>query len=104
MLYAFWRFIQLLLPYWLVIFIHKRNKALPTNLKTREGNNYKAIMITNNCGIIFSEDEYIKNRAKFLKKQKALLDEYNKQIINEINSLPFEEREKLFGYLSDGSI
>lgn len=104
MLHDLWRFIQLFLPYGIIIWIHSKNKALPTNLRTREGNNYKAIMISNDYGIIFSDDKYIKNRAKFLKKQKALLDSYNEQIINEINSLPFEEREKLFGYIEDGNI
>lgn len=104
MLFNIWRFIQLWLPYWVILRMYKRNKALPANIRTRQGNNYKAILITEDYGVLFSEDKYIENRAMFLKEQKKILDLQNDMLIKEINSLPFEERERLYGHLKDDNV
>ena len=96
MLYNIWRFIQLLLPYWLVIQIYKANKALPTNIKTRSGRNLKAIMITDKYGILFTSENYIVNRTKKLREQQLLLNNANEILSKEINNLSFEAREEVF--------
>lgn len=95
MLYNLWRFIQLWLPFWLVLRIYRYNKALPTNIKTRQGNNLKAIMVTKNYGLLFTEDEYIQNRSKVLLQLQRQLDQQSNDITRELNSLSFMEREAL---------
>lgn len=105
MLYNLWRFIQLWLPYWIILKIYQSHKALPTNIKTRQGNNLKAIMVTKNYGVIFTEDKYIQNRSKVLLQLQRKLDEQSNNITRELNSLSFMERESLFNEEeSNGSI
>lgn len=96
MLYNLWRFIQLWLPYWIILKIYQSHKALPTNIKTRQGNNLKAIMVTKNYGVIFTEDKYIQNRSKVLLQLQRQLDQQSNDITRELNSLSFMERESLF--------
>lgn len=96
MLYKIWTFIQLLLPYWVVIQMYKHNKALPVNIKTRTGRTLKAIMVTTNYGILFDNGVYILNRGKHLQQQQKQLDEATQLIAKEINNLTFEAREELF--------
>ena len=96
MLYNLWRFLQFLLPYGLVLWIYRQNKALPTNIRTREGNNYKAIMISENYGLLFSETKYVKNRGNLLLRQKRLIEEENNRVIEELNSLNWQERDRIY--------
>ena len=96
MIYAIWKFIQLILPYWVVILLYKHNRALPVNIKTRTGRTLKAIMVTANYGILFDNGTYIKNRGKRLKQQQQQLNEATENIAREINNLTFEAREELF--------
>lgn len=96
MLYNLWRFIQLWLPYWIILKIYQSHKALPTNIKTRQGNNLKAIMVTKNYGVIFTEDKYIQNRSRVLLQLQRQLDQQSNDITRELNSLSFMERESLF--------
>ena len=96
MLYNIWRFIQLLLPYGFILNIYKRNKAIPTNIKTKSGRNLKAIMITDKYGVIFTEDIYIENRLHKLRQKQKQVDALNSQLANEINSLSFQAREIMF--------
>lgn len=95
-LYHIWRFIQLLLPYWLVLNIYKTNKAIPTNIKTRSGRNLKAIMITDKYGVIFTEDIYIENRLHKLRQKQKQVDAINNELAKEINNLSFQSREIMF--------
>lgn len=97
MLYNIWRFIQLFLPYILLIKIYKNNKAIPANIRTRTGRKLRAIMVTNDYGLLFREETYIANRGKILKERQAELDKLSNNIIREINELSFEERESLYG-------
>lgn len=101
MLFRLWKWIQLWLPYGLILFMYRRNKALTANIRTREGNTFKAILIDENYGVLFSSDTYIRNRGLYLKEQKGRIDAAQQTIIDEINALPFEEREKLYGYLQE---
>ncbi len=101
MLFSLWRWIQLWLPFGLILAIYKSKKALPANIKTRQGRDLKAIMITTEYGVLFSEEKYISERTKKLKQQKDYLDKAANQIVEEINSLNFMEREKLYGHLSE---
>lgn len=101
MLFKLWRWIQLWLPYGFILWLYRRNQAIPTNIRTREGNNYKAILITEDYGLLFSVDKYVKNRGSYLMEQKRLLEQKNNQVITELNSLNMEERERIY---RDGSI
>lgn len=96
MIFAIWRWIQLWLPYGFILWLYRRNQALPTNIKTREGNNYKAILITEDYGVLFSETKYIQNRGRFLMAQKKLIEQKNNEVIKELNSLNFFERENIY--------
>lgn len=96
MIFAIWRWIQLWLPYGFILWLYRRNQALPTNIKTREGNNYKAILITEDYGLLFSETKYIQNRGRFLMAQKKLIEQKNNEVIKELNSLNFFERENIY--------
>lgn len=102
MLFAIWRFIQLLLPYGLVLYIYSKNKALPTNIRTSYGKGLKAIMITTEYGILFSEDKYLSNRAEVLKKRKKEIDDMNAELLKELNSMTKEEKERLSEYFKEG--
>lgn len=101
MLYNLWRFIQLLLPYGLILHIYRCNKAMPANIKTRTGRNFRAILITTEYGIIFSDEKYIQNRTKRLKEKQKQVEAMNNALIDEINSLSFAERERLYGLTSE---
>ena len=96
MLHSIWRFIQLILPYGIILHIYKRNKAIPTNIKTKSGRNLKAIMITDRYGVLFTEDVYIENRLHKLRQKQKQVDALNSQLANEINSLSFKAREIMF--------
>lgn len=96
MIFKLWRFIQMFLPYGVILWIYRRNQAIPANIRTREGNNYKAILITEDYGLLFSEDKYVKNRGNFLMEQKRLIEEENNKVIKELNSLNMEERERIY--------
>jgi hypothetical protein len=85
----------LFLPFGIVLNHYKRKKALPTNIKTLSGRNFKAIPITTEYGIIFTEEKYVDGRLNALLKNKAMLDAQSDSIIREINSLSFEARESL---------
>jgi hypothetical protein len=76
--------------------MYQRNRALPANIKTRDGNNYKAILITENYGVLFSEDTYIKNRGRYLLKQKAEIEAQNDAVIRELQDLNVYERMRLY--------
>lgn len=101
MLYNIWRWIQLWLPFGLILHMYKYNKCLPTNIKTRHGLNLKAILITKDYGIICTQEEYIKNRGKLLKEKQAQVAKLNDSLMAEINSLSFEEREYLYNNRDD---
>ena len=51
MLYKFWSWLQLWLPYGLILYMYKNNKALPSQLRLRNGRKLKAIMISTDYGI-----------------------------------------------------
>ena len=95
MLYKFLRFLQLCLPFGLVLYMYKSDKALPANIKTRTGRNLKAIMLTTEYGLLFGEEVYIKNRTKVLKQQQKEASLLSDELLAELNSLSFEERERL---------
>lgn len=101
MIYSFWKWLQLWLPYGLLLFMYKNKKALPTNIKMRSGRNLKAIMITTDYGILFSEEKYVKNRLKKLVEKQKEVSYVNDLLIKEINELDFIQREKLVGSLRD---
>ena len=96
MLFKLWELIQLLLPLKLLIKIYKNKKAIPTNIKTRSGRGFKAIMITNDIGILFSNEVYIGDRVKKLVQQKKFLDKASDEILDEINSLSFNSKQELY--------
>ena len=102
MLYAIWRWIQLwFIPYGWLVKLYKANKALPANIKTRQGRNLRAIMVTTDYGILFTEETYIKNRAKKLKEEQERASRLNDALIQEINALSFQERESLYNSRDD---
>ena len=97
MLFNLWRFIQLLLPYWVVIHIYKSNRCIPANIRTRSGRNLSAIMVTDNYGVLFSDEKYVKDRVEKLKQQQLMLNTAMENVLSEINNLSFEVREQVFG-------
>lgn len=104
MLYAFWRWIQLWLPYGLILWMYKSNKAIPANIRTRQGRNLTAVMVTTDYGVIYSKEHYIENRAQKLKQKQKEISQYNDALIREINNLSFQERERLYNREEDGTI
>lgn len=97
MIFNIWRWIQMwLLPYGILVKLYRRNKALPANIRTWEGNNYKAILITKDYGILFSADKYIENRGKYLMEQKRIIEEQNTEVLNELHDLNVLAREEIY--------
>jgi len=99
MLYAIWRWIQLwILPMGWVLKIYSNNKALPANIRTASGRNYKAVLITTEYGLLFSEDKYIENRTQKLREKEYALAIANKQFMDELNSLSNSEKQKYYDF------
>lgn len=96
MLYKFWQWLQLWLPFGLVLHMYRMNPALPANISLRNGRKLKAIMITTDYGILFSDEIYIQNRLQLLKKQQQQAFELNNKLVHEINSLSLEQREQMY--------
>ena len=101
MIHALWRWIQLWLPYGLILFMYRNNKALLANIKMRTGRNLKAIMVTTDYGILFSEEKYIDNRLKRLVQKQKEVSQLNDILVKEINELDFIQKEQLLGNLKD---
>ena len=53
-------------------------------------------MITNDIGILFSNEVYIGDRVKKLVQQKKFLDKASGKILDEINSLSFNSKQELY--------
>lgn len=96
MLFKLWGWIQLLLPYGLILKLYKSNRAIPSNIRTREGNNYRAILITEDYGVLFSSDEYIKNRGALLMQRKKEVEDLNNAVLRELEDLNVYERMRLY--------
>lgn len=97
MLFNLWRWIQFwLIPYGILVKIYSRNKALPANIKTWQGNNYKAVLINKDYGILFSADKYIANRGQYLLEQKKQLLEQENAVLNELNDLNMLARKTIY--------
>ncbi len=96
MLYKIWQYIQMWLPFWLIISMSKHNRAVPANIKTRNGKILKAVMVTPQYGVLFMEKDYLQNRVLFLKKQQDALNNALNKIAEEMNSLSFDAREAFF--------
>jgi len=99
MIYKLWAWLQLWLPFGLILHIYKNNKALPSNIKMRSGRNLKAIMVSTEYGVIFTEEKYVTNRLKNLLKKQKEISNINDVLIKEINELDFIQREYLMGNL-----
>lgn len=102
MLFKIWKWLQFFLPYGLILKIYQSNRAIPANIRTREGNNYRAILITEDYGVIFSEDQYIQNRGKLLLQRKKETEELNNAILRELEDLNVYERMRLYEERNDG--
>ena len=96
MLHWLWNLIQLLLPYGLIIRMYRNKRGIPANIRTRSGNNLRAIMITTSYGIILGANDYVANRSKQLMELHNQLQRQSKEVMQEINKLNFEVREQLF--------
>ena len=102
MLFKFWQWVQFWLPFGLLIKLYKSKKAIPSNIKTRSGRSFKAVLINNDFGILFSDDKYIEDRIKHLVKKKKLLDLAHDSILNEMNSLSFNSKQELYELMQQG--
>lgn len=96
MLYNIWRWLQLWLPYGLVLHLYKTNKSLPCNIALKNGRKLKAIMITTDYGVLFSQEKYVENRLQLLKKKQETAFKLNNELLQEINSLTMEQREEMY--------
>jgi hypothetical protein len=101
MIHAIWKWLQLLLPYGLILHIYRHDKGLPANIKMQNGRCLKAIMITTDYGLLFSQEKYVDNRLKRLVAKQKEISHVNDLLIKEINELDFIQREKLLGNLRD---
>ena len=101
MLYKLWNLIQVWLPYWVILKIYEQSRALPAKIRTKSGRNLKAIMITTEYGILFTERKYVHNRLKKLREKQLKLENINTELANEINNLSFEAREMMYRGLDD---
>lgn len=90
------QFIFLCLPYWVMLQLYRYDKSLPTNIVTRSGIKLKAIMVTDQYGILVTAKDYTENRVKYLRHQQDIINELNKSIAQEMNSLNKEARELFF--------
>ena len=104
MLYKIWQFIQLWLPYWLILKIYRSNKALPANIYTKYGRKLQAIMITKDYGVLFSEEKYKENRLKLLREKQKQAFELNNDLTREINELTMEQRELMYNREEENGI
>lgn len=100
MWYKFLRFLQKLLPFGLVLAMYKYDRAIPAIIK-KGGTNLKAIMITNEYGLLFTESVYIKNRTKKLREKQRELEAMNKEFMEELNELSFTEKEEYYRNKND---
>ena len=95
MWYKFLRFLQKLLPFGLVLAMYKSDPAIPAIIK-KGGTNLKAIMLTNEYGLLFTEQVYMKNRTKKLRERQKELDQLNKDFLDDLNNLTYEEKEQYY--------
>lgn len=105
MLYSIWRWIQIwIIPYgWLLKFYSGR-KSLPANINLANGRKLKALMITNDYGILFSEERYVANRLKVLKQRQQEVFTENNLLTKEINELSFKQRELMYNREEENGI
>lgn len=97
MIFNIWRWIQMwLIPYGILLKLYSKNKALPPNIRTWDGNNYKAILITEDYGLLFSADKYINNRGKYLMEQKRITELKQNEVLAELNALNVLAREEIY--------
>lgn len=97
MWYKFLRFLQKLLPFGLVLAMYKSDPAIPAII-TKGGVHLKAIMLTNEYGLLFTEQVYTKNRTKKLREKQQELDKMNKDFLDELNSLTYAEKEAYYQF------
>lgn len=96
MLYSIWRWIQMwIIPFGLLIQMNKGKDVLPSNIKLRNGRKLKALMITNDYGILFSEEKYTEHRLKKLLAQQRYISDLNVKLTAEINDLSIQQKEFL---------
>ena len=82
MLYSIWRWIQMwIIPFGLLIQMNKGKDVLPSNIKLRNGRKLKALMITNDYGILLAQQRYI--------------SDLNVKLTAEINDLSIQQKEFL---------
>ena len=97
MLFKLWAWIQLwILPLGWVLKIYKNQKALPANIRTQGGRNYKAILITTEYGLLFSEKEYVANRTKRLREMEYAIAKANDKFMEELNALSPQEKQDYY--------
>ena len=96
MLYWIWEKIQLCLPLCVLLWMHKGKKGLPANIRLGSGRNLRAFMLTTKYGLLYTEEEYDKERLRKLKETSDRLAMVKADIDKELNGLSFEVREELF--------
>lgn len=97
MLYNIWRWIQLwILPLGWLLKIYGNQKSLPAAIRTQSGRNYKAVLITTEYGLLFSEKEYMANRTKKLREMEYAISKANSQFMDELNSLSPQEKQDYY--------
>ena len=97
MLYNLWRWVQLwILPLGWLLKIYEADKSLPAAIRTQSGRNYKAVLITTEYGLLFSEKEYIANRTKKLREMEYAIAQANDKFMNELNSLSPQEKQDYY--------
>ena len=97
MLFKLWAWIQLwILPLGWLLKIYSKNKALPANIRTHSGRNYKAVLITTEYGLLFSEKTYMANRTQKLREMQYALQVASEAFDKELNSLSFQEKQEYY--------
>lgn len=96
MLYKLWEKIKLLLPYILIVNMHKSKNTIGKVIKLQSGNELIPIMITSEYGILIMRSNYDIQRAKKLKKTYEELNKALYSVKAELDNLSFSAKEELF--------
>ena len=88
-----WHRIQLLLPFILVLQLYKAKKSLPTNVRTKT-RKYKAVLITDNYGLLILAEEHRKGYGRQLVKEREELIKRMYAVDAAIADLSFMEKEE----------
>ena len=94
--------LKYLLPTFIVLAAYRGNKALPLAFATANGNKYRAVMIDHNYGFLICQEKYDPDRINTLKSLNQALEDKQAEVLEEINSLDFAQKEAILADITKG--